>query len=354
MTHISVATQQGTPVVLGVDTHADEHEAVVVDTAGRMLGHARFPATSSGYARLLEWAAGHGPVLQAGVEQTGSYGAGLTRHLRAAGVTVTEVDGVHRQVRARRGKDDVIDAEQAARKVLTGQATAQAKDTTGPVEAIRQVKVARDSAVKARMIALHQIRDLLVTGPDTLRRQLAGKTLPAKAKHLARLRPTGDATDPAVAAVIAMRRLARRIAFLDTEIADADHELNELVTKTAPTLLSLYGVGIHHAAQLLVSAGQNIHRIGSAAALCRLFGIAPIPASSGKTHRMRLHRGGDRQANRAIYMIVICRLRKHQPTRDYRDRRHREGLDRLDIIRCLKRYVAREIYQALKTDLGWT
>lgn len=349
-----ISSTQLVPVVLGVDTHADAHEAAVIDATGRLLGHARFPASSSGYVALLGWAAGHGPIMQAGVEQTGSYGAGLTRHLSAAGIDVIEVDSPHRQVRSRRGKDDVIDAEQAALKVLSGQAAARAKDTTGVVEAIRQLKVARDSAVKSRTIALHQIRDLLVTGPDDLRAALAGKTLPAKARHLATLDPSGPLSDPAVSAVTALSRLARRIAALNAEIADADRDLTGLVTATAPTLTALHGIGIHHAAQLLVSAGQNADRIHSAAALCRLFGVAPVPASSGKTHRMRLHRGGDRQANRAIYMIAICRLARHQPTRAYRDRRRLEGLGNPDIIRCLKRYITREIYQALKTDLNWT
>jgi transposase len=353
MSQIIVTTQRQ-PVILGVDTHADEHEAAVIETTGRMLAHARFPATKVGYERLLEWAAGHGPIVGAGIEQTGSYGAGLTRHLTDAGVPVTEVDLPHRHVRSRRGKDDVIDAEQAARKVLSGEATARAKDTTGVVEAIRQLKVARDSAVKSRTIALQQIRDLLVTGPDDLRQELARKSLLAKARHLAGLTPEGPLNDPGVAAITALSRLARRVTALSTEIADADRELTSLATTTAPTLMSLHGIGVHHAAQLLVSVGQNPDRIRSAAALCRLFGVAPVPASSGKTHRMRLHRGGDRQANRAIHMIAICRLARHQPSRDYRDRRRLEGLSSPDIIRCLKRYITRDVYQALKTDLGWT
>jgi len=352
MSHI-IDIMQPTPVVIGVDTHAEEHEAAVLDTTGRMLAHHRFPANDSGYRQLLAWAAGYGPILAAGIEQTGSYGAGLSRHLVAAGVDVREVHDTHRAVKARRGKNDVIDAEQAARKVLSGQAAAVAKDTTGVIEAIRQIKVARDSAVKSRTIALQQIRDLLVTGPDHLRQELAGRTLPAKARALAATTPTGAPGSPEHAAVTALGRLARRVMLLATEIRDADHDLETLVDATAPTLRALTGVGAHTAAQLLVSCGPN-NRIHSSAAMARLFGIAPVPASSGKTNRWRLHRGGDRQANRAIYITVITRLAHHEPTKTYRDRRQKDGLSNPDIIRCLKRYVVREIYQALKTDLGWT
>lgn len=351
MSH-TIEITQPVRVVIGVDTHADEHEAAVLDTTGRMLAHRRFAADETGYQELLSWASGHGPIMTAGIEQTGSYGAGLTRHLSAAGVDVIEIHDTHRAVKARRGKNDVIDAEQAARKVLSGQASAVAKDTTGVVEAIRQLKVARDSAVKSRTIALQQIHDLLVTGPDQLRQQLAGRTLPAKARHLAGCEVAGPVNAPEHAAIAALRRLGHRVMMLDDEIRDADHDLQALVDSTAPTLRALPGVGIHVAAQLLVSCGQN-DRIRSSAALARLFGIAPVPASSGKTNRWRLHRGGDRQANRAIYTMTITRLAHHEPTKTYRNRRRNEGLHNPDIIRCLKRYIVREVYQALKTDLNW-
>ncbi len=351
MSH-TIPLTQPTPVVVGVDTHADEHEAAVLDTTGRMLAHHRFPANESGYQELLGWACAHGPIMAAGIEQTGSYGAGLTRHLLAVGVDVLEVHDTHRAVKARRGKSDVIDAEQAARKVLSGQATAVAKDTTGIVEAIRQLKVARDSAVKSRTIALQQIRDLLVTGPDQLRQELAGRTLQAKARILANGEAPGPVNTPEHAAITALARLGRRVMILDEEIRDADRDLQALIDNTAPTLRALPGVGVHVAAQLLVSCGQN-QRIRSSAALARLFGIAPVPASSGKTNRWRLHRGGDRQANRAIYIVAITRLAHHEATKTYRDRRRSEGLHNPDIIRCLKRYIVREIYQALKTDLSW-
>ena len=352
MSH-TIDKTQPVPVIIGVDTHADEHEAAVLDTTGRMLTHHRFPAHESGYQQLLEWASAHGPIMAVGIEQTGSYGAGLSRHLLAAGVDVIEVHDTHRAVKARRGKNDVIDAEQAARKVLSGQANAVPKDTTGVVEAIRQLKVARDSAVKSRTIALQQIRDLLVTGPDELRQELAARTLPAKARILATRESVGPVSTPGHAAIAALSRLGRRVAMLDTEIRDADRDLTALVDTTAPTLRALPGVGVHVAAQLLISCGQN-DRIRSSAALARLFGIAPVPASSGKTNRWRLHRGGDRQANRAIYIMTITRLAHHEATKTYRDRRRSEGLHNPDIIRCLKRYIIRDVYQALKTDLNWT
>lgn len=353
---ITPITAQARVVIAGVDTHADTHNVSVVGLDGRLVDNDEFPATLAGYQRLLDWVAGFGIIEAFGIELTGSYGAGLTRFVQQQGVRVVEVDIPHPSVRAKKGKDDRIDSEEAARKVLSGQATTIPKDTTGPVEAIRQWKIARDSAVKSRTIALQNIRDLLVTAPAVLResvRQL--RSLQATAKHFAACRP--DLTrqhDPVQAAKAALRALGRRTVFLTEEIKDADAAMDTLVKEIAPTLLSLDRVGTQHAAQLLITAGSTPNRIRSEAAFARLCGVAPVPASSGKTTRMRLHRGGDRQANRALYLIVINRLGGHQPTKDYLARRTANGHDKRDTIRALKRYLVREIFKALKTDLNWT
>jgi transposase len=343
-------------VVAGVDTHADTHNVTVLGSDGRWLGNDEFPTTPTGYQTLLDWVGGFGVIDRFGIELTGSYGAGLTRFLLGQGIEVIEVDIPHPNTRARKGKDDRIDSEAAARKVLSGEATTIPKDTTGAVEAIRQLKVARDSAVKSRTIALQNIRDLLVTAPADLRESVAGlKTLQAKAKHFALCRPdTGKLHDPVQACKAALKALGKRVVFFNDEITDADKAMAALVAETAPTLLSLDRVGTQHAAQLLITAGSTPNRIRSEAAFARLCGVAPVPISSGKTHRMRLHRGGDRQANKTFYMIVINRLGKHQPTRDYMARRTADGLSKKDVIRCLKRYLVREIFQALKKDLNWT
>lgn len=353
---MTVLTTQAQIVVAGVDTHADTHNVTVLAVDGRWLGNDEFPTGRAGYRMLLEWVSGFGVIDRFGVELTGSYGAGLTRYLIAAGVEVIDVDIPHPYTRSRRGKDDRIDSEAAARKVLSGEATTVPKDTTGAVEALRNLKVARDSAVKSRTVALQNIRDLLVTAPAGLRESVAGlKTLQAKAKHFAGVR--ADATrleDPEQAAKKALKALARRVLALNVEIAEADKDMSVLTSRIAPNLLSLNRVGPQHAAQLLITAGSNMNRIRSEAAFARLCGVAPVPVSSGKTHRMRLHRGGDRQANKTLYMIAINRMGNHQATREYVQRRDSQKLSKKDIIRCLKRYIAREVYHALKADLNRT
>jgi transposase len=351
MTTTTTATQTRI-VIAGVDTHADTHDVTVLGLDGGWLGHQQFPATLSGYRDLLDWVASFGVIDRIGIELTGSYGAGLTRFLIGHGIEVLEIDIPHHHTRARKGKDDRIDSEAAARKVLSGEATTIPKDSSGIVEAIRLLKVARDSAVKSRTIALQNIRDELVTAPAVLRESVSHlKTLQAKAKHFATVRP--DPTrlaDPTQAAKTALRRLGKRVLFLTEEITDADQEMAALVARVAPTLLSLDRVGTQHAAQLLITAGGNPDRIRSEAAFARLCGVAPVPISSGKTHRMRLHRGGDRQANKTLYMITINRLGGHQPSKDYMERRTREGLSKQDVIRCLKRFIAREVFKALQAD----
>ncbi|MFT4299271.1 MAG: IS110 family transposase [Aeromicrobium sp.] len=234
-------------------------------------------------------------------------------------------------------------------------ATTIPKDTTGVSEALRVLTIARSSAVKARTIAVQQARDLLVTAPDDIRARAQGTTLRARLKKFEKVHPdTTRLAEPGHAIVYALETLARRVRDLDTEISDLDTHIDKLTAEHAPTLRSLKQVGPHTTAQLLITAGGLDNRIGSEAALARLTGIAPIPVSSGKTHRHRLHRGGDRQANRAIHMIAVGRLRSDPKTRTYAQRRTQDGLSKQDTIRCLKRYICREIYQALKTDLNWT
>jgi len=340
-------------VVAGVDTHQRTHHVVVLDERGSRVGDRQVDNSSDGYRQLLDFVAGRGLIVRVGVESTGSYGAGLTRFLREAGVEVVEVNRPARQSRAIAGKSDPIDAESAARQVLSGVATAVPKDTTGQVEAIRVLKVARDAAVKAKTAALGQIRDLILTAPAELRASVDAPTARARVKACLGLRPDPTrAGDPAQAAKIALRSLARRVRDLETEIAELDAALTPLVARVAPTLVGLRQVGTHTAAQLLVTAGQNPDRLRSEAAFARLTGTAPLPASSGKTRRMRLSRGGDRQANRALHIIAVGRLRTDERSRQYAARRTAEGLSKKDIIRCLKRYAAREIFTAIRTDLA--
>jgi transposase len=335
----------------GVDTHRDNHVAAALDQLGRLLGTQSFPASRSGYRRLLVWLSGFGQIGAIGVEGTGSYGAGLARHLRDAGIHVVEVDRPDRRVRRRQGKSDPVDAVAAARAVQAGTATGVPKARDGVVESIRTLRVVREGAVKAHTAALNALQQLVISAPDGVRAQLQDLPVGALLDRCARMRPDDDLRDPSVALRHALRRLARRCRHLAEEIADADRDLKILLERTAPALLERMGVGIAVAAQLLVTAGDNPARLSSDASFAALCGASPLPASSGRTNRHRLNRGGDRAANCALFRVVLVRMRYHQPTRDYVVRRTAEGLSKREIMRCLKRYVARELLPLIRDAL---
>jgi len=344
-------TPQKQPVTAGVDTHGATHHAAVVDQVGRHLGDHEFPATASGYRHLMTWAKSFGEVQCVGVEGTGTFGAALTRVLLSHGLKVVEVDRPDRKLRRYRGKSDPTDAYAAALAALSGRATATPKARTGVVESIRALRVVRRSAVKARTQTVNQIKALMITAPEQLRDQLRELSLSRLIHTCARFRPGSDLTDPSVATKTALRTLARRHEALSVEISEADKALAGLVGSAAPQLLELPGVGVEVAGQLLVTAGDNPDRLRSEGAFAQLCGVAPLPASSGRTDRHRLNRGGDRGANNALYTIVLSRLRHDEATRDYAQRRRSQGLSSREIIRCLKRYVAREIHRHLVATL---
>ena len=335
----------------GVDTHLDTHTAAVIDPVGRVLGTQQFPATASGYTALLAWMRGFGRLQRAGIEGTGAYGAGLARRLREQGLEVIEVDRPNRKTRRFQGKSDPIDAIAAAKTALAGERTGTPKQRDGRVEALRNLRVARRSAIDQRADTQRQIKTLIVTAPDELRTQLRGLIVRQLIITCANLRPDrADAATPTTATKIALRSLARRHQQLTTEITDLDELLQPLVAAINPSLVAVNGVGTDTAGQLLVTAGENHDRLTSEAAFAMLCGVAPIPASSGKTNRHRLNRGGDRKANAALYRVVLCRLRWDPRTRDYMERRTKDGLSKKEIIRCLKRYVARELYQIITSN----
>lgn len=330
-------------VTIGVDTHLDVHVAVALDERGVRLREIHVPTTLAGYHQLERWAVELGLVEVFGIEGTGSYGAGLSRFLRERGQRVVEVNRPDRATRHRLGKSDPIDAEMAARTVLSGVATGVPKAGDGCVEMIRMLKIARDSAVKARTQSLNQIRALLVTAPAELRESLVGLTAGQLLVRCTAFRP-GALSSPTAVARHSLRLLARRNLRLRTEAKGLEAEIGRLVASTAPDLLEAFGVGPNGAATFLLTAGDNPGRLRSEAAFAALCGANPIPASSGKTTRHRLNRGGDRQANAALHRIVVVRLRWHAPTRTYLARRLAEGKTKPEIMRCLKRYVAREIH----------
>lgn len=347
MTMAIVETRPVAGVTAGVDTHLDAHVAAALDELGGQLGVESFPANPAGYQDLLDWLGSFGPVKLVGIEGTGSYGAGLARYLRRAGVAVVEVDRPNRQARHRHGKSDTIDALAAAHAALSGRAQGAGKHSDGPVEAIRALTVVKRSCREERIRTRNQIRQLAFCAPDELRE--ATKNLPRSrlAAEAARWRPRPGGDVVLYATRVAMATLGRRVLALEAEAARIDELLISLVTQAAPDLLELLGVGPDIAAILLVAAGDNPGRIRSEAAWAHLCGVAPIPASTGKTTRRRLNRGGNRQANHALYRIVITRMRYDARTRSYLEQRLADGRPKPEIIRNLKRYVAREVYRHL-------
>ncbi len=342
-------------VVLGVDTHQQTHHAALVSMTGTRLADREFAATAAGYTQLWAWASGYGRIQRAGVESSASYGAGLTRMLTATGVEVIEVNAPDQVVRHAAGKTDQIDAYNAAMAVLSGRATARAKDTTGVIESIRMLFRTRESAVESRKVVMGQIRDLCTTAPAAIAEELVGKkSLAARLGVIDSLpEPQRSALgDPVTAFARATQALAARYRALTTEIDQVTRDLDSLVAVTTPTLIAAPQIGTISAAQFLITVGENIDRMGSEASFAKLCGVAPLPASSGKSSRHRINKGGDRQANSKLHLIAVGRLKNHPPTLAYAARRKDELNSKKDLIRCLKRYIAREVFAALKTDLG--
>lgn len=335
----------------GIDTHKDTHHVAVVDADGRVVDDREFGTSSGHCTQLRQWLT-QWPISCVGVEQTGTYGVGVTGVLAGAGYRVIDVNYPDLVVRARVGKSDPVDAVMAANAVRTGRCEVIAKDRTGEIESLRFYCAARSSAVKARSAALTQIASLAVTVDPKLRDRL-GTTSRQIVNSARALRP--DVTrggDTVQAAKTALRAVAMRVVALDAEIKDHDRAIAAVVTPIAPRLLALPQVGIQIAAQLLLTVGQCPDRISTDAQFARLIGVAPINASSGRTHRHRLHRGGDRQANRAVHLIAIGRLKNHQPAIDYYQRRTSDNFSKTDTIRAMKRLIAREVFGALKADLN--
>ena len=335
-------------VIGGVDTHADVHVAAAIDENGGVLGIESFPTNGAGYERLTRWLTSFGPVVKVGVEGTGSYGVGLARHLHANGVEVVEVDRPNRQTRRKLGKSDPIDAEAAARAALSGTASVTPKRRDGTVEQMRVLMIARRSARMQRSQTLNQLRQIVITGPDEVRARFKDRYKTGLVSEAAALRPRKGSDPITYTTYVVIRSLARRIKDLNDEMPTIDHALEELIDQTAPSLLECYGVGAVTAATLLVTAGDNPDRLHTERSWAHLCGVSPVPAGSGKTAgRVRLNHGGDRKANAALYQIVLTRMSSDDETRNYVRRRRAEGLSTREIMRCLKRYVARQTFKHL-------
>jgi transposase len=320
--------------------------AAVVDQTGRLGGTQGFPASTRGYVALVTWAERFGPVARVGVEGTGTFGAGLARFVRADGLLVVEVARPDRSLRRRQGKSDPIDAQAAARATLAGVATATPKTREGQLEMIRVLRVARRGAMKARVAAAEQLDGVVCSAPEELRQPLLGLKTKALVSACAARRP-GPLTSTTAATKTTLRILARRWQQLQAELDQLDLQLQELVTTAAPTLMVLPGVGSRPPASCWSPLATTPSGCAARPPSRICAGVAPIPASSGRTHRHRLNRGGDRHANNALWRIALVRMRSHPPTRAYVERRTKQGLSKLDIMRCLKRYIAREVYHHL-------
>jgi transposase len=332
-------------VVGGVDTHKDLHVAAVVDGYDRTLGSRCFPTTRQGYKQMLAWMQSFGPLLRLGIESTGTYGAGLLRYMQNAGVEVLEVTIPDIHDRRRRGKSDDLDAQNAAHAAFTGKRTVTPKSRDGMIESLRVLKACRKTAVAARRVALQMIQNTIISAPDELREMLRKMTRMQLVRTLAAWRP--DLTDYrnlVSAYKITLKSLARRYLELHDEIADLDTMIIAIVDELAPTLISQNSIGHGSAAQLLLTAGDNSERLHSEASFAALCGASPVSASSGKTNRHRLNRGGDRAANSALHIIALGRLRTDPRTKAYMTKRTAEGHSKLEVIRCLKRYIAREVF----------
>ena len=331
----------------GVDTHADVHVAAAIDDNGGLLGIESFPADEVGYEGLLGWLVGFGPVTRIGVEGTGSWGVGLTRFLTGQDIIVVEVDRPNRQTRRKQGKSDPTDAVSAARAALSGEATVTPKSRDGRVEEMRVLLVARRSAREQRIQSLNQLRHLVFTAPEEIRVRFKDRPKRGLVTEAANMRPHKGSDPITYRTNLVIRNLARRIKSLDTEMRTIDRTLRSLIEETAPALLEMYGVGVDTAATLLVTAGDNPDRLHSERSWAHLCGVTPLPASSVKVTRHRLNRGGDRQANAALYRVVLTRMSSDEKTRRYVTRRREKGLSTAEIMRCLKRYVARQTYKHL-------
>ncbi|HGL5836602.1 TPA: IS110 family transposase [Serratia marcescens] len=335
-------------VVGGVDTHKDIHVGAVVDEHDRVMGSAFFSTTRSGYQQMLKWMNNFGVVSRVGVECTGTYGAGLVRYLQQMKVEVLEVTAPDKMERRKRGKSDTIDAESAAHAAFSLIRTVTPKTRNGVIESLRVLKTCRKSAITARKIALQMIQTNIVSAPDKLREQLRRmtrmlliRTLPSWQSEPRKYRNIENAYR------IALKSLAQKYLELHNETADLNNMIISIVDEVAPELIKQRGIGYESATLFLMTAGDNPTRLSSEAGFAALCGVSPAPVSSGKTNRYRLNRGDDRAANSALHIDALTRLRTDGGTQEFVTKKITEGHTKLEAIRCIKRYISREVYKLI-------
>jgi transposase len=328
-------------VAIGVDTHKDTHVAVALDRLGRRLGQCEVATTNAGCLELVRFAEALGRPGFA-LEGAGSYGAGLARVLVAAGFSVYEVERPSRRER-RRGKNDLVDAARAAARLLSGEGLALLRGGGQTREDLRALLLERRSAVRAQSAARNQLHALVVTAPDPLASRLRALEGERLVSACLRLRAGGEETDVLVSV---LRRLARRVQWLEAELAALDRALEAIVSALVPELLAECGAGPLTTAQLVVSSGEPA-RMKSEASFAALAGASPVECSSGPKRRHRLNRGGDRQLNWALHVIARTRIRCHPETGAYYERLLARGKSKREAMRCVKRQLARHFYRLL-------
>jgi transposase len=339
-------------VVIGVDTHVHTHSAAVIDArTGGVLDEITVEATAHGYIQLVDFADQH-PVLRAwAIEGTGSHGAGLTRHLETGGEVIIELDRPERAQRRNGAKSDPLDAIRAAREALSRPqlgAPRSGGEHSEQRQALSVLLAARRSAVASAGVAQRQLFALVIAAPEPIRERFRAQKLPAMIRTAAAMRTRASADVETITTITVLRNLARRINDLKAEAATHEKAIKAIVSSWRPDLLAQHGVGPIVAATVLC-AWARPGRFRSEAAFASLAGVAPIKANSGQvTTRHRLNPYGDRQLNQALHTIVITRTRRHQPTRDYIARRTADGKNPREIRRCLKRYIARDLYRTLE------
>lgn len=341
---------ESTLIVAGADTHADTIHVAAITMTGEVIGDREFPTTRSGYTAAIRYLNSLGQLERIGVEGTASYGAGFTRAVIATGIEVVEVTRAVKSTRRLKGKSDPLDAYSAARTALAGDGLATPKDDA--TSGLRALHIARRSAIKHRTAVINQIKAMLVSAPDSVREKYRGLTTLRMIEAIARCRPDAQADPWAQSMLLAAKMLAQRAQFLESQAEILENQIEAFVTAANPGLRAAYGVGTDTAAQLLITAGANPHRLHSEAAFAALCGVAPVPASSGKTNRHRLSRGGDRAANNALFRIALVRMSSHQPTKDYAQRQLLNGHSKKEILRKLKRAIAREIFKLLTRQIA--
>lgn len=337
-------------VYAGIDTHKENHALCLVDQFGRKISGEIYPANKEGYAMIAKAIGEPKNCGGVGIEGTMSYGSGIYKYLQSKGYKVFEILGpkVDRH-KCGVGKSDLIDAERAAQMALKGQNIYSPKSADGWVEALRALHITRNTYVKITTSITNIVKSLLVTAPNDIRDEFASiKNVKNMMASLSEKREVEDVVEQALFS--ALQSLALTWIDANKKADELEEEMRVILEEHAPALLVIEGCGTLTSAQLAITAGDNPRRMKNKNAFAALCGVSPVPASTGdngRPKRYRLNRGGDRHANCALYRIVKSRLAYDEQTKAYVEKRKSEGKTKKEIIRCLKRYVANEVYRAL-------